>query len=44
MVALWSCSKSCETNNPDLQTWAMLLNMHIADNPQRGVTDPLGRS
>lgn len=34
----------CETDNPDLQTWAMLLNMHIADNPQRGVTDLLGRA
>jgi hypothetical protein len=42
----WGCVQQilCETEDPDLQTWVMLLNMHIADNPQRGLTDLLGRA
>lgn len=34
----------CDSEDPDIQTWAMLMNMHIADNPQRGVTDLLSRA
>ncbi len=34
----------CDTDDPDLQTWAMVVNLHMQDNPERGITDLLGRA